>query len=125
MWREVEGETGLTRDDLTAESLWHTVFDGPRIALVRILLSDVLDLTLSRRRWPFAEQRRAEIEDHFSALRKAKPRLWNGRVLMLDHYAGVGKTFRGDFLETDFASFIERHCNVSAACLPPSSARCS
>ena len=37
MWREVGEETGLTRDDLTAELLWHTVFDGPRIAHVRVL----------------------------------------------------------------------------------------
>ena len=37
MWREVEEETGLTRDDLTDETLWHTMLDGPRIAHIRIL----------------------------------------------------------------------------------------
>jgi 8-oxo-dGTP pyrophosphatase MutT (NUDIX family) len=68
-----------------------------------------LDLTLTRRRWSFADQRRSEIEDHFSALREEKPGLWNGRVLMLHNYAVVGKTFHGDFLETDFASFIAWH----------------
>ena len=37
MWREVEEETGLTRDDLKANSSWHTVFEGPSIAHIRIL----------------------------------------------------------------------------------------
>ena len=37
MWRELEEETGLTRDDLTADSFWHTVLDGSCIAHIRIL----------------------------------------------------------------------------------------
>jgi hypothetical protein len=37
MWRELEEETGVTRDDLTADLFWHTVFDGPCIAHIRIL----------------------------------------------------------------------------------------
>jgi 8-oxo-dGTP pyrophosphatase MutT (NUDIX family) len=37
MWREVEEETGLTRDALKADSFWHTVFEGPSIAHIRIL----------------------------------------------------------------------------------------
>ena len=74
-----------------------------RTAVVPI---EKLDLTLSSRPWAFADHRRAEIDDHFATLRKTKPWLWNGRVLLLHDYAIVGATFRGDFLETDFASFI-------------------
>ena len=74
-----------------------------KTAVVRI---EKLHLTLSSRPWAFADRQRAEIDDHFATLRKAKPWLWNGRVLMLHDYAILGATFRGDFLETDFASFI-------------------
>jgi hypothetical protein len=74
-----------------------------KTAVARI---EKLDLTLSSRPWAFADLRRAEIDDHFATLLRAKPSLWNGRVLMLHDYAIFGALFRGDFLETDFASFM-------------------
>jgi hypothetical protein len=65
-----------------------------------------LDLTFAPRPWPFADQRRAEIDDHFKALRKDKPALWNGRILLLHNYGIRGPVFCGDFFETDYASFL-------------------
>jgi 8-oxo-dGTP pyrophosphatase MutT (NUDIX family) len=65
-----------------------------------------LDLTLSRRRWLFAEVRRAEIDRLFVELQQKKPALWNGPVLMLHEHSQDGTVFRGSFFETDFASMI-------------------
>ena len=65
-----------------------------------------LKLTFSPRPWPFADQRRAEIHDHFTKLRMDKPALWNGRILLLNDYAINGTVFRGKFFETDYASFL-------------------
>jgi 8-oxo-dGTP pyrophosphatase MutT (NUDIX family) len=65
-----------------------------------------LDLRLEPVQWPFAIQRRAEIDAHFAKLRTEKPELWNGRVLLLRHGAIVDGVLSGAYLETDFASFI-------------------
>jgi 8-oxo-dGTP pyrophosphatase MutT (NUDIX family) len=64
-----------------------------------------LELAFVPRRWPFADQRRAEIDRHFAALQERKP-VWNGRVLLLHGHRDAGTVFRGDYLETDFASFL-------------------
>ncbi|MDQ2954752.1 MAG: NUDIX hydrolase [Pseudomonadota bacterium] len=58
------------------------------------------------RPWAFAETRRAEIEAHFEKLRRAKPALWNGRVLLMHQHAIEGSLLRGAYLETDYASFL-------------------
>jgi hypothetical protein len=65
-----------------------------------------LELWFAPARWAFAEERRAEIDAHFADLQRARPALWNGRVLLLHQWSLVDGTFRGDYLETDFASFI-------------------
>jgi hypothetical protein len=39
LWREVAEETGLTREDLSAEPLWQTVMSGQRIAHIKVLHS--------------------------------------------------------------------------------------
>jgi hypothetical protein len=65
-----------------------------------------LELTFEPRPWPFADQQRAGINDHFSKLRGDKPALWNGRILLLHNYAINGTVFRGQFFETDYASFL-------------------
>lgn len=56
--------------------------------------------------WPFARQRRAEIDAHFAARQAKTPELWNGRVLLLHTHAFEGRALGGTFFETDFASFI-------------------
>jgi len=64
-----------------------------------------LDLRFAPKPWVFAEQRGAEIRSHFEALRRANPRLFNGRVLVMNEWEIAGDTLRGDFFETDYASF--------------------
>ncbi|MGN6570924.1 MAG: NUDIX hydrolase [Pseudolabrys sp.] len=66
---------------------------------------DRLDLTFTPQPWAFADARRAEIDAYFAALKREKPALWNGRVLLLHRHALCDGVFRGDYLETDFASF--------------------
>jgi hypothetical protein len=76
------------------------VTDIPIIPLER------LALRLARVPWAFAAERRAEIDAHFEGLRRAKPQLWNGRVLLLRSGEIAGGTLTGAYVETDFASFI-------------------
>ena len=65
-----------------------------------------LDLAFAPQPWPFADMRRPEINAHFTELQRAKPALWNGRVLLLHRYGIEHGVFGGAFLETDFASFL-------------------
>ena len=46
---------------------------------------DRLELAFAPKPWPFAIERRAEIDAYFAALQREKPAVWNGRVLMLYH----------------------------------------
>jgi len=64
-----------------------------------------LDLHFSPKSWAFAQERRAEIDAWFAARQRENPALWNGRVLLLHEYSISDQTFRGRYLETDFASF--------------------
>ncbi len=66
---------------------------------------DRLELSFSPKPWDFANAKRAEIDAYFAALRREKPALWNGRVLLLHHQVVGDGVFKGDYLETDFASF--------------------
>jgi 8-oxo-dGTP pyrophosphatase MutT (NUDIX family) len=65
-----------------------------------------LDLAFAPRPWPFADERRAEIAAHFTALRQVNPTLWNGRVLLLHEYSIAHSVFQGSYLETDYASLL-------------------
>lgn len=64
-----------------------------------------LELSFSPKPWAFAEERRAEIDAYFAALQRQKPKIWNGRVLLLHHQLVSDGVFKGDYLETDYASF--------------------
>ncbi|MBI3705365.1 MAG: NUDIX hydrolase [Rhizobiales bacterium] len=66
---------------------------------------DRLELSFVPKPWAFAVERRAEIDACFAALCEKNPALWNGRVLMLYRQAIVDGVFRGQYLETDYASF--------------------
>jgi hypothetical protein len=70
-----------------------------------VLAIDRLDLTFAPKPWPFAVERRAGIEAHFAELKRRKPAVWNGRVLMMHEYDVRDGVFRGSYLETDFATF--------------------
>ena len=66
---------------------------------------DRLDLSFAPKPWDFAIERRGEIDAFFARLRQEKPAIWNGRVLMLHHQMVTGGVLRGEYLETDYASF--------------------
>jgi NUDIX domain len=61
-----------------------------------------LDLAFEPARWSFAERRATSIAAHWARLRKTKPALFNGRVLLPD---GALK-LRGVYFETDYADFL-------------------
>ena len=65
-----------------------------------------LDLKVKPRPWPFAEERRGEIEAHFGGVREARPEIWNGRVLLGRNAVRAGSRLSAEYFETDFASFL-------------------
>jgi 8-oxo-dGTP pyrophosphatase MutT (NUDIX family) len=65
-----------------------------------------LDLGLQPWPWPFAEQRRGDIDAHFAKKRSEKPKIWNGRILLGRHPAFAGQRFSASYFEADFASFL-------------------
>jgi 8-oxo-dGTP pyrophosphatase MutT (NUDIX family) len=65
-----------------------------------------LDLSFRPRPWPFAEERRADIDAHFAIKRREKPQLWNGRILLGRNPAFTGDRLSADYFESDFASFL-------------------
>lgn len=56
--------------------------------------------------WPFARERRAEIDAHFARLTAASRQIWNGRVLLMRDCRIAGARLVGTCFETDFASFL-------------------
>src|SRR4030088_2577384 len=74
--------------------------DIPIIPLTR------LDLRFEPAPWPFARERRVDIDAHFTRLRLEKPEIWNGRVLLMRRGEIQDGVLAGAYLETDFASFI-------------------
>jgi hypothetical protein len=65
-----------------------------------------LDFRVTPWRWPFADERRGDIDAHFAKLQCGTPQLWNGRVLLGRAPRFTEDTFRAEYFETDFASFI-------------------
>ncbi|MGB3042574.1 MAG: NUDIX hydrolase [Xanthobacteraceae bacterium] len=65
-----------------------------------------LDLCVMPWCWPFADERRRDIDVHFAKLQLETPQLWNGRVLLGRNPCFTADTFSAEYFETDFASFI-------------------
>jgi 8-oxo-dGTP pyrophosphatase MutT (NUDIX family) len=65
-----------------------------------------LELGLEPWVWPFATERRREIDAHFAATQRKRPQLYNGRVLLARAPRHEDEVFRANFFETDFASFM-------------------
>jgi len=76
------------------------------MTLPRIHRVTTLDLKFEPSDWPFAQQRRAEIDAHFALKQAEKPNLWNGRVLLGRDPEFAGERFAARYFETDFASFL-------------------
>ena len=64
-----------------------------------------LDLGFQPRSWPFAEERRADIDAHFAIKQREKP-IWNGRILLGRNPDFTGDRFSASYFEADFASFL-------------------
>jgi len=65
-----------------------------------------LDLVLTPRPWPFAAQKRDQIDAFFNEQRAINPALWNGQVLLLHGYTIRDTVFQGAYFQTDFASML-------------------
>lgn len=65
-----------------------------------------LDLAVEAWPWPFALERRAEIDAHFATQQRKNPALWNGRVLLARNPVFDGARLSASYFETDFASFL-------------------
>lgn len=72
----------------------------------RILALQRAQFSLTSWDWPFARQRRGEIDAHFAARQARTPELWNGPVLLLRSFAFEGNVLQGAFFQTDFASLL-------------------
>jgi len=72
----------------------------------RIVRVTTLDLKVTPWIWPFAQTRRPEIDAHFAEQQRAKPKIWNGRVLLARNRRFAGDRLSADYFETDFASFL-------------------
>jgi hypothetical protein len=65
-----------------------------------------LELNMQSWSWPFAGERRADIDAHFALQQKQKPEMWNGRVLLARNPDFKGQHFNAGCFETDFSSFL-------------------
>jgi 8-oxo-dGTP pyrophosphatase MutT (NUDIX family) len=70
-----------------------------------------LDLVFEASRWAFSERQATSIAAHWARLRKAKPSLFNGRVLLLGRRAIETRfdgalTLKGVYFETDYADYV-------------------
>jgi 8-oxo-dGTP pyrophosphatase MutT (NUDIX family) len=64
-----------------------------------------LDLAFKPWRWPFADERRAEIATHFAAKQRERP-IWNGRILLGRNPIFTAERFSASYFDADFASFL-------------------
>ena len=72
-----------------------------------VIALDRLDIAFEPRDWPFARERRAEIDAHFVQHRVSKPKMWNGRVVLTRaDYRIAGRALTGTCFESDFASLL-------------------
>jgi 8-oxo-dGTP pyrophosphatase MutT (NUDIX family) len=80
-------------------------------APARLLKVRELDLVFESAPWAFAERQAASIAAHWVRMTKAKPALFNGRVLLLGRRAIVtgsdgAVTLKGAFFATDYADYL-------------------
>ena len=71
---------------------------------VEVAALDDAEITLEPWHWPFAAERRGEIDRYFARLRSERSGVWNGRVLLLRRHVIRDRVLRGVCFETDYAS---------------------
>jgi len=65
-----------------------------------------VEFEVSSWRWPFAAERRVEIDAYFLRQQQANPTLWNGRLLLLRDYSITNGVLAGRLFECDYASLL-------------------
>lgn len=73
---------------------------------IRVIPLDRVEFTVMPWSWPFAEQRRAEIDTYFAGRNRGGVQLWNGRLLLARDHRVAGRDLVGTCFETDYASFL-------------------
>lgn len=78
---------------------------------VRLLKVGELDLAFEPTRWAFAKRQAVSIAAHWARLTRAKPSLFNGRVLLLgrrdlETRQDGALRLKGAFFETNYADFV-------------------
>jgi 8-oxo-dGTP pyrophosphatase MutT (NUDIX family) len=73
---------------------------------LKIVALDRAEITVAPWRWDFAHAQADKIASHFAARQRELPALWNGRVLLMHHFALDHGVLRGASFETDYASFL-------------------
>lgn len=71
----------------------------------RVVRVDRLELSFEPKPWRYADAHRAAIDTLFADMRKRKPELFNGRVLLMHRCDLDDGVLSGGFLEADYASF--------------------
>jgi 8-oxo-dGTP pyrophosphatase MutT (NUDIX family) len=65
-----------------------------------------IDARLDYAAWPWADERRSAIEDHWAKLTATNPALYNGQVLVARERRLVGDRLKVRYLASDYAAFL-------------------
>jgi 8-oxo-dGTP pyrophosphatase MutT (NUDIX family) len=76
------------------------------MTLLRTEKIEQVDLRFVQRNWPFADERREEIDARWTARVASNPTLWNGRVLISQDVKLENGRLSAVLSETDYASFV-------------------
>lgn len=80
--------------------------DQHRPTEIKLVPIKSLDLHLRPGSWGFADSERPRIAAHWRKLADANPKIWNGDVLICTQVELKGSVLTGDFVRTDYASFV-------------------
>jgi 8-oxo-dGTP pyrophosphatase MutT (NUDIX family) len=84
-------------------SLSESTREAAAISVVRL---SRLEQRYTPRAWPFADDNREKIDAYFASLRRAKPALFNGRVLLSHEQHAENGVLYSHHFDTDFASML-------------------
>lgn len=73
---------------------------------VAIYQVDRVELNVVPWSWPFAVERRRDIDAYFAQLQRRSPGVWNGRVLLMHRFLFEQGTLNGVLFEADYASLL-------------------
>lgn len=77
---------------------------GPETDFIRRFAR--IEARLETRPWPWAQERREAIAAHWARRTAERPRMFNGRVLLMGDHRIEGDVFRAAYFETDYANLV-------------------